>query len=39
MENIHGLEVSISTTAKNREEGLELFRFLGFPFKPTEAKK
>lgn len=30
---IHGLEVCIATTAKNREEGLELFRLLGFPFK------
>jgi large subunit ribosomal protein L5 len=29
----HGLEVCISTTAKNREAGLELFRLLGFPFK------
>ncbi len=28
-----GLEVSLSTSAKNREEGLELFRLLGFPFK------
>jgi len=33
IENIHGLEICISTTAKNREEGLELFRQLGFPFK------
>jgi large subunit ribosomal protein L5 len=33
VENIHGLEICISTTAKNREEGLELFRQLGFPFK------
>ena len=33
VENVHGLEVIISTTAKNREEGLEFFRLLGFPFK------
>jgi len=33
VENIHGLEVSIATTAKTREEGLELFRLMGFPFK------
>jgi large subunit ribosomal protein L5 len=33
IENIHGLEVNISTTAKTREEGLELFRLMGFPFK------
>ncbi len=29
----HGLEVIISTTAETREEGLELFRLLNFPFK------
>jgi large subunit ribosomal protein L5 len=29
----HGLEISISTNAKNREQGLELFKLLGFPFK------
>lgn len=33
VERIHGLEVCIATTAKNKEEGLELFRLLGFPFK------
>lgn len=33
VEKVFGLEVSIATTAKNREEGLELFRLLGFPFK------
>jgi large subunit ribosomal protein L5 len=33
IDKIHGLEVCISTTAKKREEGLELFRLLGFPFK------
>ncbi len=33
VENIHGLEVNIATTAKNHEEGVELFRLLGFPFK------
>jgi large subunit ribosomal protein L5 len=30
---LHGLEVNIATTAKNREAGLELFKALGFPFK------
>ncbi|KKP42093.1 MAG: 50S ribosomal protein L5 [Parcubacteria group bacterium GW2011_GWA1_33_6] len=30
---IFGLEVNISTNAKNREKGLELFRLLGFPIK------
>lgn len=33
VERIHGLEVSVATNAKTREEGLELFRLLGFPFK------
>ncbi|HMB65941.1 MAG TPA: 50S ribosomal protein L5, partial [Patescibacteria group bacterium] len=31
----HGLEICISTTARTREEGLELFRLLGFPFKES----
>ncbi|MFH1509761.1 MAG: 50S ribosomal protein L5 [Candidatus Nealsonbacteria bacterium] len=31
--NIFGLEATITTTAKNKEEGLELFRLLGVPFK------
>ena len=33
VERIYGLEVSISTTAKNYKEGLELLRLFGFPFK------
>jgi len=33
VDRIHGLEVCVSTTAKNREEGLELLRLMGFPFK------
>ncbi len=33
VDNVHGLEVNISTSATTREEGLELFRLLGFPFK------
>ncbi len=37
--NIHGLEVVIHSTATNKEEGLELFRLLGFPFKKEEKKK
>lgn len=32
VEKIHGLQVSIITTAKNKKEGLELLRLLGFPF-------
>jgi len=31
--NIFGLEVTIVTNAKKREEGLELLRLLGFPIK------
>lgn len=29
---IHGLQVTITTTAKNREKGIELLRLLGIPF-------
>lgn len=36
--NIHGLEVSLATTAKTHEEGLELFKLLGFPFKKEDHK-
>lgn len=32
-DKIHGLEVTINTTAKSREEGLALLMKLGFPFK------
>jgi large subunit ribosomal protein L5 len=31
--NIFGLEITIVTTARKREEGLELLRLLGFPIK------
>jgi large subunit ribosomal protein L5 len=33
IEDIHGLEVVIHSSARNKEEGLELFKLLGFPFK------
>lgn len=33
VDHMHGLEISIATTAKTREEGLELFKLVGFPFK------
>lgn len=33
VDNIHGLEVNITTSARTREEGLALFTHLGFPFK------
>ena len=29
----HGLQITIKTTAKNHEEGLELFKLMEFPFK------
>lgn len=32
VESLHGLQVTITTTAKNHEEGLVLFKGLGFPF-------
>ena len=33
VKTIFGFQVNVSTTAKNREEGMELFRLLGFPIK------
>ena len=36
IENSHGLEISIITTTKNRKQGLELLRLMGFPFKKKE---
>ena len=33
VEKIHGLEVTIVTTAKNNQEGLALLKKLGFPIK------
>lgn len=38
VESLHGLQVTITTTAKNHEEGLALFKGLGFPFAPNEKK-
>ncbi|OGZ18780.1 MAG: 50S ribosomal protein L5 [Candidatus Nealsonbacteria bacterium RBG_13_42_11] len=34
--NIFGLEVTVVTTAKKQEEGLELLKLLGFPIKPAD---
>lgn len=31
---IFGLEITVATTAKNKEQGLELLKLLGFPIKP-----
>ena len=33
LELIHGLEIIITTTAKNKEQGQELFSLIGMPFK------
>ncbi len=33
VKNIFGLEITVVTTAKNREEGLGLLRLMGFPIK------
>ncbi len=33
VDNVFGLEVCIASSAKNKAEGLELFRLIGFPFK------
>ena len=33
VDNIFGLEVCLTTTARTKEEGLELFTQMGFPFK------
>jgi len=35
LELIHGLEIVITTTAKNKEQGLELFKLIKMPFKKT----
>lgn len=36
VEKIHGLQISVVTTAKTKEEGLELLTLLGFPFRKKE---
>lgn len=33
VEKLHGLEITVATTARNNEEGLELLKLLGFPFR------
>lgn len=33
IERTHGLEVVITTNAKNQEKGLQLFKLFGFPFR------
>lgn len=36
-ERIFGLEITVVTTTENREEGLELFKLLGFPLKSNQG--
>ncbi|HQB50710.1 MAG TPA: 50S ribosomal protein L5 [bacterium] len=33
IEKSHGLEICLTTTAKQREEGVTLFKMMGFPFR------
>lgn len=33
IERVHGVEVTITTTADTREQGLALFKAIGIPFK------
>ena len=33
VEKIHGLEITVTTNASSKEEGLELLTLIGFPFK------
>ena len=37
--NVHGLEVTVVTTAKNKEEGYALLKEFGFPFKKDKSEK
>lgn len=39
VESLHGMQVTITTTAKNHAEGVALFRGLGFPFAAKGDKK
>lgn len=39
IEVLHGLQVTIGTTAKSKAEGLALFKALGFPFREETEKK
>jgi large subunit ribosomal protein L5 len=36
---VHGLEVTITTTAKTKEEGIELFKAMNFPFIKDKKNK
>ena len=39
VDKIHGLQITITTTAKNDEDGFKLLTILGFPFKEAKEKK
>jgi len=39
VDKIHGLQIIINTTAKNREHGLKLLEKIGFPFKKDKEDK
>jgi large subunit ribosomal protein L5 len=36
--NLHGLQINITTNAKNNEEGFELLKAMGFPFQKPAPK-
>ena len=38
VDQLHGLEVNVSTTATKREEGVFMFKLLGFPFKDSSEE-
>lgn len=39
IEKIHGLEITIVTTAKDNEKGFKLLKAIGFPFQAKKEKK
>ncbi len=39
LNKIHGIEVTVVTTAKNDKEGLQLLKKLGFPFQELKSKR
>jgi len=39
LSKIHGIEVTIVTTAKNNEQGFKLLKAMGFPFQALKAKR
>lgn len=38
IDRLHGLQVNIKTTANSHEEGVELFKLMGFPFDKKDNK-